>query len=187
MEEAGSRVAHRRKKGDRQPGVMHCDLAAFEASAHDNKYCLVAAMTIEVDKESKLLPIFVPMPKKDTVCALAAIKEALSLCQDRNLHQITGSRVLRIQADGGGLSSMLGEEHHLVILSSPSAILKWYSRAYGWYPQEHSLSNAKAGKPREKMVVTRMQVCRTYDERESSRMTMAVSSVWSTCGNMEVS
>ena len=29
-------------------------------------------------------------------CALAAIKEALSLCQDRNLHQMTGSRVPRI-------------------------------------------------------------------------------------------
>ena len=102
MEAAGSRVAHRRKKGDRQPGVVHVDLAAFEASADGNKYCLVAAVTIEIDKESKLLPIFVPMPKKDAVCALAAIKEALSLCQDRNLHQITGSRALRIQADGGG-------------------------------------------------------------------------------------
>ena len=62
MEEAGSKVAHRRKKGDRQLRVLHCDLATFEASADGNKYCLVAAVTIEVDKESKLLLIFVPMP-----------------------------------------------------------------------------------------------------------------------------
>ena len=62
----------------------------------------MAAVTVEIEKESKLLPIFVPMRKKDSVCALAAIKEALTLCQDRNLHQITGSRIVRIQADGGG-------------------------------------------------------------------------------------
>ena len=102
MEETGSRVAHRRKKGDRQPGVMRVDLAAFEASADGNKYCLVAAVATVLEKESKLLLIFVPMPKKDAPCALAAIKEALTLCQDRNLHQITGSRIVRIQADGGG-------------------------------------------------------------------------------------
>ena len=81
---------------------MHVDLAAFEASADGNKHCLVAAVAIELDRESKLLPIFVPMSKKDSHCALAAIKEALTLCQDRNLHQITGSRIVRIQADGGG-------------------------------------------------------------------------------------
>ena len=81
---------------------MHCDLAAFEASADGHKYCLVAAVTIEVDHESKLLPFFVPMPKKDAVCATAALKEALTMCDNRNLHQITGSRIVRIQADGGG-------------------------------------------------------------------------------------
>ena len=31
MEKAGSKVNHRRKKVDRHPGIMHCDLAAFEA------------------------------------------------------------------------------------------------------------------------------------------------------------
>ena len=77
MEEAGSRVDNWRKKGDRQPGVMHVDLAAFEASADGNEYCLVAAVTIEIDKEYKL-PIFVPMPKKDLVSALAATKETLN-------------------------------------------------------------------------------------------------------------
>ena len=42
------------------------------------------------------------MPKKDAVCATAALKEALTMCENRNLHQITGSRIVRIQADGGG-------------------------------------------------------------------------------------
>ena len=65
---------------------MHVDLSAFEASADGNKHCLVAAVIIELEKGSKLLPIFIPMPKKDTPCALTAIKEALTLCQDRNLH-----------------------------------------------------------------------------------------------------
>ena len=81
---------------------MHCDLAAFEASADGHKYCLVAAVTVEVDNVSKLLPFFIPMPKKDAVCATAALKEALVMCDNRNLHQIKGSRVTRIQADGGG-------------------------------------------------------------------------------------
>ena len=101
MEEAGSKINHRRKKGDRSPGVMHCDLAAFEASADGYKYCLVAAVTIEINKE--LLPFFIPLPEKDAVCAVAALKEALTMCDNRNLHQIPGSRIVRIQADGGGL------------------------------------------------------------------------------------
>ena len=42
------------------------------------------------------------MPKKDAVCATAVLKEALTMCENRNLHQITGSRIVRIQADGGG-------------------------------------------------------------------------------------
>ena len=42
------------------------------------------------------------MPKKDAVCATAALKEALLMCENRNLHQITGSRITRVQADGGG-------------------------------------------------------------------------------------
>ena len=102
MEETGSEVNHRRKKVDRHPGIMHCDLATFEASADGHKYCLVAAVTIEGDNVSKLLPFFVPMPKKDAVCATAALKEALTMCESRNLHLITGSRIVRIQADGRG-------------------------------------------------------------------------------------
>ena len=102
MEEAGNKVNHRRRKGDHSPGVMHCDLATFEASADGHKYCLVTAVKIEIHRESKLLPIFIPMPKKDAMCAMAALKEALTRCKNRNLHQITGSRIVRIQADGGG-------------------------------------------------------------------------------------
>ena len=102
MEEAGSKVNHRRKEGDRSPGIMHCDLAAFEASADGHKYCLVAAVTIEVNHASKLLPFFVPTPKTDVVCVVAALKEALTMCENHNLHQITGSRIVRTQADGGG-------------------------------------------------------------------------------------
>ena len=64
VEEAGSRVAHWRKKADPKPGVTHVDLAAFEPSADGHKYCLVAAVTVEIDKESKLLPIVAPMPKR---------------------------------------------------------------------------------------------------------------------------
>ena len=102
MEEAGSKINHRRKYADRHPGIMHCDLAAFESSADGHKYCLVAVVTVEVDNVSKLLPFFVPMPKKDAMCAATALKEALIMCDNRNLHQIKGSRVTRIQADGGG-------------------------------------------------------------------------------------
>ena len=102
MEEAGSKINHRRKNADRHPGIMHCDLAAFEASADGSQVFLVAAVTIEVDNVSKLLPFFIPMPKKDAMCATNALKEALLMCDNRNLHQIKGTRVNRIQADGGG-------------------------------------------------------------------------------------
>ena len=77
MEEAGSKVNHRRRKGDRSPGIMHCDLAAFKASADGHRYCLVAAVTIEINHECKLLPFFVPMPKKDAVCAARRKKHGL--------------------------------------------------------------------------------------------------------------
>ena len=75
MEEAGSKINHWRKYADRHPGIMHCDLAAFESSADGHRYCLVAVVTVEVDNTSKLLPFFVPMPKKDAMCAVTALKE----------------------------------------------------------------------------------------------------------------
>ena len=103
MEEAGSKINHRRKKGDQSPGVMHCDLATFEASTDGHKYCLVAAVTIEINRRIETPTILrIPMPKKDAVCAVEALKEALTMCDNRNLHQIPGSRTVRIQADGGG-------------------------------------------------------------------------------------
>ena len=176
---------------DRQPGIMHVDLAAFEASADGNKYCLVAAVTIEVDKESKLLPIFVPMPKKDAACALAAIiylsvktaiyikSPALECCEYK---QVAG------EFSNEKLKALCWEKNIILSFSpahQPSSngiaermvgILKSTVRR-----------TAKAGKSRERMVVLCVQVCRPHDERESSRTTMAVSSIWSTCGNMEVS
>ena len=135
---------------------MHCDLATFKSSADGHKYCLVAAVTIEINKKSKLLPIFIPMPKKDAVCAVAVLKEALTMCENRNLHQITGSRIVRIQADGGGEFTnpkvrdlCMGElQYYTVLLSSSSAIFKWHCRANGWYPQEHRSSNAQTSTSR---------------------------------------
>ena len=41
------------------------------------------------------------MPKKDAMCAVAMLKEALTICENRNLHQITGSRIVQILPDGG--------------------------------------------------------------------------------------
>ena len=103
--------------------------AAFEPSADGHKCCLVAAVTVAVEKESKLLPIFTPMPKRAAVSGLAAVKEALTLCNDRNLRQITGSRIVRIQADGGGefnhqkLKDLCFDKN--IILSLP-ALLEWH-------------------------------------------------------------
>ena len=155
MEEAGSKINHRRKNADRHPGIMHCDLAAFESSADGHKYCLVAAVTVEVDNVSKLLPFFIPMPKKDAVCAIAALKEVLIMCDNRSLHQIKGSRVTRIQADGGGeftnkkVQDLCWEKKKSsILLSSPSTSFQWHSRANGWYAQDDSPPNAKASKSR---------------------------------------
>ena len=74
---------------------MHLDLVAFEPSADGQMYCLVAAITVEVDKEAKLMPIFIPMLKKDAVSGLAAVKEAFTLRNDRNVHEVTGSQKLK--------------------------------------------------------------------------------------------
>ena len=148
-------------------------------------------MTIEVNRESKLLPFFVPMPKKDAVCAVAALKEALTMCDNRNLHQITGSRIVRIQADGGGEFTDqkvrdLCWEKNIVIFSSSSNIFQWHSRANGWYAEHHGSSHAQTSTSRQRVVVMCVSICRSYDERESSRQRMAASSIWSVSGNMEV-
>ena len=66
------------------------------------KHCLVAAVTIEVDTESRLLPSFVPVPRKDAITVLNAIQEAMAVCADRGLLQIVGSRITWIEADRGG-------------------------------------------------------------------------------------
>ena len=127
---------------------------------------------IEIDKETKLLPFFIPMPKKDAVCADAALKEALTMCQDRNLHP---SRRRRVNSQSKAQRSMLGEEHYVVVLSSSSAVLQWHYGACGWHPQKYSPSNA----------VLRLSIRRPRDERESSRKGMGLSIVWTTCGHMD--
>ena len=149
MEEAGSKINHRRKHADRHPGIMHCDLAAFESSADGHKYCLVAAVTIEVDNVSKLLPFFIPMPKKDAMCATNALKEALLMCDNRNLHQIKGSRVTRIQADGGGEFTNkqvrdLCWEKNIVLSYSPAhqPLFQRHCRENGRNVEDHSSTDA---------------------------------------------
>ena len=122
---------------------MHCDLAAFEATADGHKYCLVAAVTIEINKESKLLPFSIPMPKKDAVCAVAALKEALTMCDNCNLHQIPAS----IQADGGGEFTNqkvrdLRWEKNITLSYSPAHQPSSNCRANGWYAQDYSSSYA---------------------------------------------
>ena len=117
---------------------MHCDLAAFEASADGHKYCLVAAVTIEVDNVSKLLPFFVPI-KEDAVCATAALKEALIMCENRNLHQIKGSRITRIQADGGGEFT----NKKVQDLCWEKNIVLWYSPAH--QPSSNGIAERMVG------------------------------------------
>ena len=195
MEEAGSKVNHRRKKGDCSPGVMHCDLAACEASADGHKYCWVAAVTLEVNHESKLLPFFVPKPKKDAVCAVTALKGALAMRENRNLHQITGSRIVRLQADGGGEFTNqkvrdLCWEKNITLSYSPAhqpSSNGIAERMVGMLKsQDHSPSNAQTGTTRQRMVVICVSICRAYDERESPRTRMAASSIWSTSRDIEV-
>ena len=112
------------------------------------------------------------MPKKDSVSALAALKEALTLCQDRNLHQITNSRVVRIQADGGGefnnqkLKDLCFDKNIVsVFLSSTSTFIELHSRENGWHAEKHSPQNVEASPSRERMVVICVQVCRSHDAR----------------------
>ena len=162
---------------------MHCDLASFEASADGHKYCLVCAVTIEVNGESKLLPFFVPMPKKDAACAVAALKGALTVCDNRNLRQITGSRIARIQADGGGeftnqkVRDLCWEKSITLSYSSSSAIIQWHIRTHDWNAQDHSPQNAQTSQSRQRMVVICMSLRRPHDERESSKSRMATSSI----------
>ena len=89
VEETGSGVAHWRKKGGWQKCMSTCRIRTI---------CRWQQVLLGCRSDNwgwqgvQFLPIFVPMPKKDSVSALAALKEVLGLCQDRNLHRITGSR-----------------------------------------------------------------------------------------------
>ena len=103
----------------------------------------VAAVTIEINKESKLLPIFIPMPKKDAVCAVAALKEALIMCNNCNLHQIPGSRIVRIQGDGGGSLPIKKFEIYVGIRTSHCLTLQHISHPLMVLPSD-SLDFSKA-------------------------------------------
>ena len=167
------------------------------ASSADNgkKYCLLAAVTIELDKDPNCYPIFVPMPKKDSVCALAAIKEALTLCQDRNLHQITCSPIARIQADGGGefnnqkLKDLCWDKNIILFFSpahhqaSSNGIAE---RMAGILMStvRRMLKQAHLERERSYHLIC-MQVCGSHDEGESARPALALSTLWTTCGNLE--
>ena len=165
---------------------MHCDLAAFEASADGHKYCLVAAVTIEIDKDWQGV----------AVCAVAAVKEALTMCQDRNLHQITGSRIVRIQADGG--CKFTNQELRDLCWEKNTTMS--YSPAHP--PSSNGIAERMAG------ILTstvRRMLKQAHLEREwwsyacrfaghmmrekvlESRQKIDLSIVWPACGNMEVS
>ena len=58
------RLVYWKKHGERQHGVMRLDLEAFEASADGHRYCLVAVVTVEIDKESKTAPHLRAHPKE---------------------------------------------------------------------------------------------------------------------------
>ena len=80
----------------------------------------MAVVTVEAK-----CPNSCPSFKKDAVSGFAAIKEAFTLCNDCNSPQITGSRITRIQAEGGGEfnSQKLKElcfEKNIVLSFSPS-------------------------------------------------------------------
>ena len=81
---------------------------------------------------------------------------------------------------------MLGEEYCSILLSSPSAILQWHSRANGWFAQNDSPQNAQAGKSRERMVVLCLSIRRSNDARESTRKRMDTPSIWTVSGHLEV-
>ena len=72
---------------------------------------------------------------------------------------------------------MLGKEYCSILLSSPSAILQWPSRANGWYAQDDSPQNAQTRKSRERMVVLRLSICRSHDARKNTGKRMDIPSI----------
>ena len=79
-----------------------------------------------------------------------------TLCQDRNLHQITGSRIVRIQADGGGEfnNQKLNDlcfDNHPVLPTCSSTFIEWNCRENGRYVEEHSPEIVEAGPLRARM------------------------------------
>ena len=96
--------------------------------------------------------------------------EALIMCDNRNLHQIKGSRVTRIQADGGGeftnkkVQDLCWEKNIVLSYSSSSTIFQWHNRTNGWYAQDHSPQNVEASESRQRMVVIRVSIRKRMDK-----------------------
>ena len=114
--------------------------------------------------------------KKDAVCATAALQEALTMREDRNLCQIKGSRITRIQADGGGeftkkkVQDLCWDRQYCtVLLTCTSTVFQWHGRAHGGDAQDHRTQNVETGESRQRMVVLCLSICRSHDERESTR------------------
>ena len=126
-------------------------------------------------------------------CATNALKEALLMCDNRNLHQIKGSRVTRIQADGGGEFTNkqvrdLCWEKNIVLSYSPAhqPSSNGIAERNGWNVEDHGSENAQTGQSRERMVVICVQICWTYDARKSTRTRMDISSIWTASWHLEI-
>ena len=100
------------------------------------------------------------------------------MCDSRNLHQITGSRIVRTQADGGGeftnqkVRDLCWEKN--ITLSYSPAHEPSSNAMHGWYSQEYRSSNAQTSTSRQRMVVVCLSIRGTYDARESSRKGMGI-------------
>ena len=138
-----------------------------------------------------MLPIFARMPKKDSVSGLAAIKEALTLCQDRNVHQITGSRIVRIQADGGGKFNNqkfkdLCFDKNITLSFSPA-----HQPSSNGIAERMVMLKSTVGELLKQAHLERKwwsyacNFCRSYDARENAWETLAISTLWTTCWNLE--
>ena len=185
MEEARSRVPHRRKKGNRPPEVMHVDLAAFEASADGNSTVLWQQSQLSWTKSPSCYLSSFQCRRRLSLCTSSHQRSSNSLSrpQSTSNHWFSNcanpSRRRRGIQQSEAQGPMLGQAHHSVLFSSTSTVFKQNGR-------ELSVRRMlEASTSRTRMVVICLQVCRSHDEREGSRTTLAISTLWTTCGHLE--
>ena len=53
-----------------------------------------------------------------------------------------------------------------MFLTCSPALIEWHCRENGWNAQDYGPQTLEASLPQQTMVVTRVQVCRSHDERE---------------------